>query len=191
MSRRTSDMKALQKAHVYLTPFLIFTILTSFGFPLTGAALGLAVGIIASARRFGASIPPVFVAAQILGLLVVLQVVFITPATTETSALAILFAFLAGGAAISVAMRRPWTAELSAAEVGEFAGSPAFIRANQFFSGMWAAIFAWFAFANWQELAPIYRWAPLIVGGLVTILGPKILMTIGVKRGLFEDPRTK
>ena len=85
-------------------------------------------------------------------------------------------------------MRKPWTAELTAADVGEFASNLAFIRANQFFSGMWALIFAWFAFANWQELAPIYRWVPMILGGLVTSFGPKILMKIGVRRRLFENP---
>lgn len=181
-------MKAYLAAHLYLAPFLIFTILASFGFPLTGAAVGLAIGVLACARRYGARLPPVFMAAQIVGLLVVLEVVFITPATTEPRALAILFAFLAAGAIISVVLNKPWTAELSAADVGDFASNPAFIRANQYFSGMWAVIFAWFAFANWQELAPIYRWVPMIAGGLVTIFGPKVLMNIGVKRGLFDDP---
>ena len=181
-------MKAYLEAPIYLSPFLIFAILASFGLPLTGAALGLAIGIIVSAKRYGASLPPVFMAAQILGLLVVLQVVFITPATTETTALAILFSFLAVGAAMSVALRKPWTAELSVGEVGEFSSNPEILRANQFLSGMWAVIFAWFAYANWQELALIYRWVPMIVGGVATVIAPKILMKIGIRRGLFEEP---
>ncbi len=53
---------------------------------------------------------------------------------------------------------------------------------------MWAIIFAWFAYANWQELQPMFRWIPMIVGALITILGPQILINIGIKRGLFIDP---
>ena len=92
---------------------------------------------------------------------------------------------------ISVVLNKPWTTELSAAGVGVFATNPAFIRANQWFSGMWEVIFAWFAIANWQDLEPIYRWVPMIAGGLVTIVGPKILKNIAVRRGVIKEPRAK
>jgi arginine exporter protein ArgO len=85
---------------------------------------------------------------------------------------------------VSIRQGRPWTAELSAADVGEFAQHPAFIKSNMMFSVMWMLIFAWFAFANWQELSAIYRWVPMILGGVITVIGPKLLMRIGVKRGV-------
>lgn len=177
-------MKAYLVAHIFLLPFLVFTILAPFGFPLLGAALGTAIGVVACAMRYGAKIPPAFMAAQVLGVLTVLVILLLKPDLKETNALAIVFSFLAVGALISVLKRKPWTAELSAAEVGDFATHPAFIKSNIMFSAMWMLIFGWFAFANWQELAPIFRWVPMIVGGIITIVGPKVLMNIGIKRGI-------
>ena len=164
--------------------------IAAFGLPQFGAALGLVVGIIACARRYGATLPPPFMTAQVAGVAVVLLLLLMLPSLKETSALAVVFTFLSGGAIASVIQNKPWTAELSAADVGDFATNPAFIKANIFFSTMWAAIFAWFAFANWQELAPLFRWVPMIIGGVVTVLGPKFLMRIAVKRGLIEDPHS-
>ena len=182
-------MKAYLVAHMFLAPFIIFTILAPLGYPLAGAVLGFLVGLIFCANRYGLKLPPAFMATQVAGILIVLLTLLITPLLKETTALAILFTFLALGALISVVKYKPWTAELSAADVGDFANHPAFIKSNVFFSSMWMVIFAWFAYANWQELAPIFRWVPMILGGLVTIIGPKILMNIGIKRGLFDDPR--
>ena len=184
-------MKAYLLAHIFLAPFIIFTIFAPLGYPLVGAVLGLIVGVIACAKRYGMTMPSVFMAAQVAGIFVVLVALLIHPSLTETNAVAILFAFLAGGALVSVIQNKPWTAELSAADVGDFASNPAFIKANNFFSGMWMVIFAWFAFANWQELSPVYRWIPMIGGGIITIFGPRFLMNLGIKRGLFEDPRKK
>ena len=182
-------MKAYLVAHIFLLPFLIFTILAPFGYPLLGAALGTVIGIVACSMRYGTKIPPAFMTAQVLGVLVVLLILLITPALRETDALAIVFSFLAGGAMVSAFQGKPWTAELSAADVGDFANHPAFIKSNMAFSIMWMLIFAWFAFANWQELSPIYRWVPMILGGLITVVGPKILMNIGIKRGIVPPPK--
>jgi len=179
-------MKAYLAAHLLLAPFLIFTILAPFGYPLTGAVLGAAIGVISCAKRYGLTMPPIFMAAQVFGVIVVLICLIVQPDLKTTAALALVFAFLAVGALASVLQYKPWTAELSAADVGDFANNPAFIKANIFFSGMWAAIFAWFAFANFQELAPLFRWVPMIVGGLVTVYGPKALMRLAVRRGLLS-----
>lgn len=177
-------MKAYLVAHVFLLPFLIFTILAPFGYPLLGATLGVVTGLAACAMRYGAKIPPVFMAAQVLGVFTVVIILLLKPDLRETNGLAIVFSFLAGGALISVLQRKPWTAELSAADVGDFATHPAFIKSNILFSAMWMLIFGWFAFANWQELSPWFRWVPMIVGGIITVVGPKVLMNIGIKRGI-------
>jgi len=177
-------MKAYLVAHIFLLPFLVFTILAPFGYPLLGAAFGVAIGLAACAMRYGAKIPPAFMAAQVLGVLTVFVLLLLKPDLKETNGLAIVFSFLAGGALVSVLQRKPWTAELSAADVGDFATHPAFIKSNIMFSAMWMMIFGWFAFANWQELSPWFRWVPMIAGGTVTIVGPKVLMNIGIKRGI-------
>ncbi|WP_170425035.1 hypothetical protein [Ruegeria arenilitoris] len=177
-------MKAYLVAHILLLPFLTFTVLAPFGFPLAGAVLGAVIGIVGCAVRYGAQFPPAFMAAQVLGVLTVTLVLLLGPGIRETDSLAIVFSFLAVGAFVSIRQGRPWTAELSAADVGEFAQHPAFIKSNMMFSVMWMLIFAWFAFANWQELSAIYRWVPMILGGVITVIGPKLLMRIGVKRGV-------
>jgi len=181
-------MKEYLAAHLLLAPFLVFTILAPFGYPLPGAVLGTLIGCLSCAKRYGLTLPPVFMGAQVLGVGVVLICLLLRPDLKETTGLALVFAFLALGAAISVVQNKPWTAELSAADVGDFAKTPAFIKANAFFSGMWAVIFAWFAFANGQELAPIFRWVPMILGGVITVFGPKLLMRLAIKRGLLPGP---
>ncbi len=182
-------MKAYLVAHIFIAPFLVFTILASFGYPLAGAILGSLVGWVFCINRYGFKIPPAFMTAQVVGILIVLLTLLVSLSLKESSAIAILFTFLSIGALISIVQNKPWTAELSAADVGDFANHPEFIKANVLFSGMWMFVFAWFAYANWQELAPLLRWIPMILAGVITIIGPKILMHIGIKRGLFEDPR--
>ncbi|MFV2052393.1 hypothetical protein [Aliiroseovarius sp. YM-037] len=68
-------MKAYLSAHLLLAPYLVFTILAPIGYPLIGAARVVAVGII-------------------------LVVLLLVPSFKETNALAIVFAFLTGGAVI-------------------------------------------------------------------------------------------
>ncbi len=181
-------MKAYFTAHILLLPFLTFTVLAPFGFPLAGATMGAFFGIGGCAVRYGTKIPPAFMAAQVLGVLAATLILILNPEIRETSVLAIVFSFLAGGALLSVIQGKPWTAELSAAEVGEFAQHPAFIKSNVLFSVMWMLFFAWFAFANWQELSPMYRWVPMILGGVITVIGPKVLMKISVNRGIVPQP---
>ncbi|NRP12469.1 hypothetical protein XMM379_001532 [Aliiroseovarius sp. xm-m-379] len=184
-------MKAYLLAHLFLAPFLVFTILAAFGYPLLGAAIGFTIGVIACVRRYGMKLPPVFMGAQVLGVAVALILLLVTPSLKETTAFAVVFAFLAVGALVSVINNKPWTAELSAADVGDFSENPAFIKANIFFSAMWALTFAWFAFANGQELAPVFRWMPMVMAGLITIFGPKFLMKIAAKRGLMDGHSPK
>ena len=179
-------MKSYLLAHLFLAPFLAFTVLAAFGYPLFGAAIGLAIGVIACARRYGLRLPPVFMASQVSGVAVAFVLLLVSPSLKVTTAIAVVFAFLAVGAIVSVVKNKPWTAELSAADLGDFAESPAFIKANIFFSAMWAVTFAWFSYANWQELAPLFRWIPMIVAGVVTVFGPKYLMRIAAKRGLIN-----
>lgn len=184
-------MKAFLIAHIFLAPFIIFTIGASLGYPLSSALIGLFVGVVFCGFQYGIRIPSAFIGAQLLGLATVLLLMLTRyPDMTENSALALVFVFLALGALISVLQKKPWTAELSENEMGEFAKNPIFLKVNDLFSLMWMFIYAWFAFASWQSLSPWLRWVPLAIGGLISIVGPKILMRIGIKRGMFEDPRT-
>ena len=181
-------MKAFLLAHIFLAPFIIFTIGASFNYPLASATIGLLVGIVFCAFRYGIQLPSIFMLAQLIGLLiVVLLMLFGYSHKTGNDFFAVVFTFLAGGAFISVLRKKPWTLELSAGGVGDFAKNPAFLKANNLFSLMWAVIYAWFAFASWQQLPELARWIPLGVGGFLSVIGPKILMRIGIKRGVFED----
>ena len=84
-------MKVYLVAHIFLLPFLVFTILAPFGYPLLGAGLGVAIGLVACAMRYGAKFPPAFMTAQVLGVLVVLVVLLLKPDLRETNGLAIVF----------------------------------------------------------------------------------------------------
>lgn len=185
-----SKMKAFLSGHLLTIPFTIFVIGAGFGYSLVGAVIGLLVGLALSVYRYGMRIPSTFMALQLLGILIVVLLFLFNPAGLAVNvATALVFTFLAAGALLSVLQKKPWTGELSAEGMGDFAKNPAFIKANNMFSMMWAVIFAWFAFASWQEMPELARWIPLIAGGVISVVGPKILMRIGIKRGLFKDPK--
>ena len=95
-------MKAYLVAHIFLLPFLVFTTLAPFGFPILAAMLGVTIGIVACALRYGFEAPPVFMAAQVLGVALVLSLLLLGLDLKVTDALAIVFAFLSAGATISV-----------------------------------------------------------------------------------------
>ena len=181
-------VRAFLLAHVFLGPFTIFTIAAAFGYPLAGAVGGLAIGLAFCVQHYGAAVPPAFMVGQLVGLTAVVVALVADNDLAEHSALAIAFAFIALGALASVLQRKPWTAELSAGEYGDFAQSVPFHRVNMALSTMWAAIFGWFAVASWFELQPLLRWVPLAIGGIISVLGPRILTRIGIKRGIIADP---
>ena len=97
-------------------------------------------------------------AAQVLGVLTVLVALLLKPILKETNALAIVFLFFACGALISVLQRKPWTVELSAADMGDFATHPTFIKSNMMLSAIWIPIFGWFCHS---ELARAFAGLPV------------------------------
>ncbi len=181
-------MKAFILAHILLAPFIIFTIGAPLGYSSASALIGLVVGVMICAFRYGTQIPPAFMSSQLLGLTLVVVILMTSSTLTESKGLAIVFAFLTSGALISVIQSKPWTMELSAGGMRDFAKTTAFKKANNLFSIMWALIYAWFSFASWIELPQVVRWIPFALGGIISVVGPKILMKIGIKRGMFEDP---
>ena len=179
-------MKAFAVAHLFLAPFLLFTIGASLGQPLVSALAGLAIGVMFCVGRYGVRVPPAFMSAQLIGLAVVVPVALFDSDVSDATLLGVVFAFLAVGSLVSVGRGAPWTAELSAGDMGSFAQNPAFIGANNLFSLMWAGIYAWFSWASFAELAPAAKWIPMAVGGLLSVIGPRLLMKLGEARGLFD-----
>ncbi len=95
-------MKSYLVAHLFLVPFLTFTILAAIGYPLVGAMLGLLFGIVFCVTKYGRKLPPIFMSMQLFGVLSVLLTLVVSPGLKETTAIAILFLCLAIGAFLSV-----------------------------------------------------------------------------------------
>ena len=182
-------MKTFLLANLYLAPFLTFTVLTSFGFPFAGSAIGLAVGLIWAVYRYGARLPAAFLSGQIIGLALVLFLLLADVALSDHLALAIVFAFITIGAAVSVMTGKPWTADFSSREYSAVAELPAFLRINNVISSMWVVIYGWFAIANWAQLAELFTWTPLVVGAALSIQGPKWLIRRELRSVVAGDRR--
>jgi len=100
---------------------------------------------------------------------------------------AVLSAWLALGATLSLVIGRPWTADFSAADYQGATETPLFLSVNQAISGLWAGVFAWFALTDALGANPWLHWGPLALGGLASMALPPWL----VRRGLTAMARAR
>lgn len=88
--------------------------------------------------------------------------------------------FSLGGGALG----KPWTAEYSRTEYAEVAATPEFAIINRTITALWGVIFLFFAFAQVLALGLWPTIAGGVLGGLTSILGPKLLVRIVLRRRL-------
>lgn len=176
-------MKAFLRAHLALLPKFLFFIGLALGWdaPAAAIALAYALGRATMLRRAAAAWRP-FELAIIPALALILAASLLPLPALRPHALAILFTALAVGAAISLAIGRPWTADIAAADFPGAANNPLFARINRLLSALWGGVFAFLAVADVMAVPGWLRWGPLLVATLVSIAGPKLLM----RRGLMK-----
>jgi len=164
------------RAHIGLGPKFVFLAGLLAGWPLAGAMAGLAAALAWNLRLWRGGEWRAFEAA-LLAALAVLVVAFALPVPALAQhATGVLFAFVAAGAAASIALGRPWTGDFSAADYEGASASPIFLAINTVISGLWAVLFAWLAAADLMALSPWLRWGPLAAGALASIIGPGLLV---------------
>ena len=173
-------MMSYLRAHIGLVPMLAYLILAGLGWPLAGALAGLvlAAGRTAWLARRGRWLPFELGLLAALAVLVPLEGAALMP---PGWAHGVLFGGLALGAAASLAVGRPWTAEFSAADYQGATATPLFQSINRQISALWAGLFAWLAVGGVLGAPAWLHWGPMAFGAAASVLGPKLLMRRGLK----------
>lgn len=110
---------------------------------------------------------------------------------TPEVGLSIVSLVLAAGMALSVALRRPWTAPFAAQVYREVSGTPLFLTINMAISALWAALMLWLALAHFAGLPLPVRWLPLPVGGIVSMVLPPLWIRMDLQRRAAGDRRNR
>jgi phytoene dehydrogenase-like protein len=168
-------MKTFLAVQLALAPFAAFWLLMAFAAPATAIAAGLLSSAAWCAWRLyrheitsleigGLAIFLVLGAAQLLA-----------PGTFGAKALSLSFAGLGLVCLLTVAWRKPWTADYSRAAFPDVAGTPAFQAVNMALSGLWGALFMLLTLAHGTHASPAVTAAIVASGAVVSIFGPKLI----------------
>lgn len=182
-------MKTFLLVKAALLPMPLYALGAWMGSPVLGAAIGFAYGLAWALWHYRGALPPAFEAAQVVGLGIVLagHALAIPAVMTHTHALVI--AALAAGSWISLGLGRPWTAEFSASSYEGMSASPLFLEINRKISALWAVLFSWLAFASVMKWPAYASYGPVMLGGLSSVLLPRILVRRGLARMAEGDQR--
>ncbi|MDO9709814.1 phytoene desaturase family protein [Paracraurococcus lichenis] len=180
-------MKAYLRAHLGLAPKILYFVGLALGWPLLGAATGLLAALVACGQQVRRGEWRPFDLALLLGLALLVPVHALPIPALAPHGIALLLGLLAAGGFVSLAIGRPWTMHVSAADYRGATETPAFLAVNRAMSALWSVLFAWFALAALAGLAGPWRWGPMLLGALATAFGPKLL----VRRALAAMIRQK
>lgn len=182
-------MKTFLRVKLMLIPLLLFLVSASQGHPTPGtlAAFGWALG--SSLLRHGRQAPPPFEAGLIVGFGLAAAALASAAVADASRAMAIVMACLAVGAVVSLFRRQPWTAEFSAAEFASVSATPLFVAINMKLSALWAALFLWLAVAAWLALPAPAHWVPVALGGIASLVLPRLLVARGLRQMSAGDRR--
>ena len=138
-------MLSFLRANVGLVPMIPYLVGSGAGWPALGALSGMLVAMVRAILLARRQRWLVLEWALLLVLVALSALHFFDPSLSPHSGNGLLFGVLAAGAAVSLAIRRPWTAESAAADYPGMVDMPLFKTINMQMSGLWAAIFAWLA----------------------------------------------
>ncbi|MDX2204746.1 MAG: NAD(P)/FAD-dependent oxidoreductase [Hyphomicrobiaceae bacterium] len=172
-----------------LLPLPLYALGVWLGHPFAAAALGLAYGLAWALLRHRGKLPPAFELALLAGLASVVIGHLSGAPWLIANSNAMVLAALAAGAAVSIAIGRPWTAEFSAGEYQGASRSPLFLAINTQISGLWAILFTWFALAAFLKLPSLATTGPLVLGAIASVLLPRLLVRRGLARMAAGDQR--
>lgn len=169
-------MKTFFTVRSALLPLAIFIGLTAYGLPVLAIVAGLIASMIVAAWRLHSGevknlelVVVVIFAALCAGL-------FLFPVVVRSEAIALAFVGLAVYATMTVILRRSWTSEFSRAAYPTDAGSAVFVRINMILSALWAVLFLAIAVAEILNGGRIMNIAIVVIGGIASVFGPKLLI---------------
>ena len=177
-------MKTFFTVKFALAPFVVFWALLDFAPPGAAIVAGLILALAGGAWRWHRR---EIKNLEIGGLAIFLGLGLadlIAPQWTGTQAASLSFAGLGLVCLVSVALRKPWTADYSRAAFAEAAESPIFQSVNMALSALWGVLFLLLALARTLQAGVLLTTALVVVGALISIFGPKLLARAAVKRQL-------
>jgi all-trans-retinol 13,14-reductase len=175
-------MKTLIVVHLGLAPLIVFWTLLGFASPGVALAAGLAVSLAMSAWRWTRREAFVLEIGALAAFLVMAAIALAAPAFFAGAALWLSFAGLGLTALVSVALKRPWTADYSRAAFAAESASPIFFVVNMMISGLWAVLFLIDAAIIALKLGGFATTAVFVFGALASIFGPTALIRLILER---------
>ena len=173
-------MASFLRAKLSLASFAIFWFLAAQGALVWATAIAavLALAVVLWRRRASSDLD--LFAASLFALLGL--VLLLAPAAVEPYAVAASFAGLGLFSLVGAALKRPWTAEISRASFADVAETPAFLIINTAISTLWGVVFLVAAVARVMDWPSIVVTTAIVLGAFASIVGPKILIRIGLQR---------
>jgi phytoene dehydrogenase-like protein len=175
-------MKTFFAIKFALLPFAVFLAFVVRGMPAPGIGAGLIVALgVCTWRLYSREIKNLeIVTLAIFAALAASAFVF--PDIVFAQAIPLAFIWLAIFALVSVALRRPWTAEFSRAAYPEAGRNPIFVSVNMILSAIWGVLFLLLALAHVLKAGAIVTTAIVVFGAVLSIYGPKLLIRIALSK---------
>jgi all-trans-retinol 13,14-reductase len=175
-------MKTFVAAQLGFVPLIAFWLLLGFASPGAALAVGLAASLAMTAWRWTRREVYLAEIGTLASLLVMAAIDFAAPAFFAGAALWLSFVGLGLTALVSVALKRPWTADYARAAFTAESASPIFFVVNMMISGLWAALFLIDAAILALKLGGLATTAVFVFGALASIFGPTALIRFILER---------
>ena len=175
-------MKTFVAAQIGLAPLAAFWLLLGFASPGAALAVGLAAALAMTAWRWSRREVYLIEIGALAAFLVMAAIDLAWPALFAGAALWLSFVGLGLTALISVALKRPWTADYSRAAFAAESASPIFFAVNMMISGLWAALFLVDAAVLALKLGGLVTTAVFVFGAIASIYGPNALIRFVLNR---------
>ncbi|HMK70055.1 MAG TPA: NAD(P)/FAD-dependent oxidoreductase [Xanthobacteraceae bacterium] len=175
-------MKSFLVVKFALVPFAVFFALVARGMPGWGLGAALLLSLAIGAwRLYARDIKRLEVAALVI-FAALAAAYAASPAFVGTHAVALSFLGLGLFALVTVALRKPWTADFSRATYPGADASPIFTSVNMVLSALWGVLFVLLALASALKLGAVVSTGIVIVGAVATIVGPRVLVQRALAR---------
>ena len=175
-------MKTFIAAQIGLAPLAAFWLLLAFGSPGLALAVGLAAALAMTAWRASCREVYAIEIGALATFLAMGALDLVAPSALASSALWLSFAGLGLTAAVSLALKRPWTADYARAAFSAEAASPIFFAVNMMISALWAVLFLVDAAILAMKLGGYATTAVFAFGAIVSIFGPQQLIRFALER---------
>lgn len=177
-------MKTFVAVNFGLLPLIVFWVVTGTGQPGLAVALAFALAAVTAGWRL---LSGVMKSLEIVALAFFAVVGLARLAgwawaidNAVPASFVVLGLFSLGGAAFS----KPWTVEYARMDYAEVASTPEFMLINRMITAIWGVIFLFFALAQILALGLAPTLVGGVLGGLTSIVGPKLLVRILLRRRL-------